>query len=303
MRLTHTNRLVWLITTIRKAGKITFAELNDKWRDNEDMSEGKELSHRTFFKWKDDCMTRFNVDIVNENCGEYRYYLRNAGKLTNGSVEKWLFDTNAVSNQLIENQSVSDRIILEDIPSGQAYLQDIIDAMKENHLIHITYYNYWRGDERQHYVMPLCVKLFRQRWYLIAKQWQAGYITTYCLDRIVDFRMGSHTFEYPKDFSPKKFFKNLFGVIAEEGTPPTIKLKVTAGQANYIRDLPLHPSQEEIERGDEYSIFTLKVHPTFDLEQEILWNGEDIEVLEPLELRNRMTDRIELMYNKYKEDK
>lgn len=300
MALTQTNRLVWLITTIRKAGKITFKEISDKWRDNEDMSNGKELSRRSFHKWKQDCEDRFGIFIYNENKGDYRYYLSESSKLKDGSVQKWLFDTHAIGNQLIENQKVSNRILLEDIPSSEEYLQPIIDAMKENHLIHILYYNYWREDEREHYVMPLCLKLFRQRWYLIAKQWTNGYITTYCLDRIKDFRMGSHTFKYPEDFSPKEFFENSFGVIGGDGEPPTIQLKVSRGQANYIRDLPMHHTQKEVERGEEYSIFEMRLFPTFDFEQEILWNGADIEVLEPVELRRNLAKRIELMWLNYK---
>jgi DNA polymerase-3 subunit epsilon len=43
----------------------------------------------------------------------------------------------------------------------------------------------------------------------------------------------------------------------------------------------LHESQEEIERNPEYSIFSLNLRPTFDFQQELLWNGGDVEVLEP----------------------
>ena len=82
-----------------------------------------------------------------------------------------------------------------------------------------------------------------------------------------------------------------------------IKLKVSAGQANYIRDLPLHESQEEIERNGEYSIFTYQMRTTFDLLQELLWNGGDVEVLEPASLRREMAEMVERMWNKYKNDK
>ena len=83
----------------------------------------------------------------------------------------------------------------------------------------------------------------------------------------------------------------------------TVKLKVSAGQANYIRDLKLHESQEELERNEEYSIFQYYLRPEFDFQQEILWNGEDMEVLEPKWLRKEMAGKIKRMWNKYKEDK
>ena len=65
----------------------------------------------------------------------------------------------------------------------------------------------------------------------------------------------------------------------------------------------LHESQEEIVKNEEYSIFKYYIRPTFDFIQEILWNGEDMEVLEPLWLRKEIAGKIERMWNKYKEDK
>jgi predicted DNA-binding transcriptional regulator YafY len=41
----------------------------------------------------------------------------------------------------------------------------------------------------------------------------------------------------------------------------------------------------------------------FDFQQELLWNGEDMEVLEPLWLRKEIAGKIKRMWNKYKEDK
>ncbi len=37
--------------------------------------------------------------------------------------------------------------------------------------------------------------------------------------------------------------------------------------------------------------------------KELLWNGGDVEVLEPASLRREMADMIERMWNKYKNDK
>ncbi len=76
-------------------------------------------------------------------------------------------------------------------------------------------------------------------------------------------------------------------------------MKVSADQSNYLRSLPLHPSQEETERNADYSIFTLQVRPTFDFQQELLWNGDALEVLEPLWLRKEMAGMVKRMWNNY----
>ena len=108
----------------------------------------------------------------------------------------------------------------------------------------------------------------------------------------------------PKDWTANDFFEGCFGIIAEQSVKiHPVKLKVSAGLANYIRDLKMHESQEEIERNEEYSIFPFNLRPEFDFQQEILCNGEDMEVIEPIWLRNEIAGKIERKWNKYKEDK
>lgn len=300
MALNQINKLVWIVETIYKAQKITFEELNRRWMDNVDLSGGEEMLKRTFHKWKWNIFDTFGLSIECESAAPYRYFINNVDDMRRGSIESWLISTYSVSNSLAESKSIKDRILLEDVPSGREYLDPILEAMKKNRFIHITYYNYWREDTRDHYVMPLCVKLFRQRWYMVARKWSVNMDMVLCLDRIRSLRLSSHTFEYPKEFSPLEYFEGCFGVIAgDDCAIQKVKLKLSTGQANYLRDLPLHESQQETEQMDDYSIFEYCLRPTFDFQQEILWNGEDIEVLEPLWLRKEIAGKIKRMWNKY----
>ena len=249
----------------------------------------------------------FGINIANEGRGEYRYYIENEEDISKNGLRSWLYNTFCVSNALANSQSIKDRIILEYVPSGQNYLQPIIEAMKENRVLNITYHSYWKDEENNFDVQPYCVKLFRQRWYMVARSTYSYYYEKgpriYALDRINDLHVTEETFEMPKDWTAEDFFDGCFGIIADQRLEPqTVKLKVSAGQANYIRDLMLHESQEEIAKNEEYSIFKYYLRPTFDFIQEILWNGEDMEVLEPLWLRKEIAGKIERMWNKYKDD-
>ena len=110
-------------------------------------------------------------------------------------------------------------------------------------------------------------------------------------------------FKMPEDFVASEFFDSFYGIIAN--SQPKVEkviLKVSAGQANYMRSLPLHWTQEEIKRSDEYSLFELRICPEFDFQQEVLAKGEDFEVLEPIWLRKELACKIKRMWNKYKED-
>ena len=107
----------------------------------------------------------------------------------------------------------------------------------------------------------------------------------------------------PKDWDPEAYFDGFIGVIRnEEYDKEIVKIKVNADQANYLRDLKIHRSQQEEVCNSEYSIFTYFLRPTLDFQQELLWNADNVEVLSPQWLRDEMADRIRKMLDLYKED-
>ncbi len=298
-------KYVWVIETIARRKKITFKELDEKWQSNVEMSGGLPLSKRTFNNWRYAIEDIFNLDIVNENCGEYRYYIENIESLNDGGVCSWLYNTYSVSNALVGSQSIKDRILLEYVSSGQEHLLPIMEAMKENKVINITYHSYGKDADNNFDVQPYCLKLFRQRWYLVARSTYPYYYEKgpriYSLDRIRYLQTKDEKFKMPKDWNADEYFEGCFGIIAIRYIPiETVKLKVSAGQANYIRNLKMHKTQQEIERNDDYSIFSYRIRPQFDFMQEILLNGDSMEVLEPAWLRNEIAETIERMLNNYK---
>lgn len=296
------NKYVWLVETIYKAKKISFEEINQRWVEN-DLSEGKPLPIRTFHKWRQAIEEMFGLIIENENGGQYRYYIENADDLRNGSMRSWLFNTLTVSNLMMESASIKDKILFEEIPDGEQYLPVILDALKNSHVLGMTYQSYTRDEANTFEVEPYCLKAFKQRWYLVARSPYYDKIMIYSLDRVKWLGLTEKSFKYPKSFIPEEFFEDSFGIIADTKVKiETVKLKVSAGQANYLRSLTLHQTQKEIERTDEYSIFTVRLRPTFDFRQEILSQGCDIEVLEPTWFRDEIAEISKHMWNKYKND-
>ena len=299
------SKYVWVIETIYRKRKISFKELNERWLHDTDISRGVDIPKRTFDNWRYVIWDMFGINIVNENRGEYRYYIENEEDISKNGLRSWLYNTFCVSNALANSQNIKNRILLEYVPSGQEYLQTIIEAMKENRVLNITYHSYWKDEENTFDVQPFCVKLFRQRWYLVARSTYSYYYEKgpriYALDRIYDLRKTDETFTMPKDWSAEEYFDGCFGIIADRSMESQlVKLKVSAGQANYIRDLRLHESQEEKERNEEYSIFTYYLRPSYDFIQELLWNGADVEVLEPKTLRQEIANIVEQLHKKYK---
>ncbi len=296
------NKYVWLVDTIYKAGRITYEEINEKWLD-QDMDD-RPIPLRTFHKWRIAAEEMFGLVIGCERRGGYHYYIENHDEVKKGGLRTWLMNTISVGNLLMDSQSLKDRILLEDIPSGQDELAIILEAMKTNTQLRITYQSYWRDESHTFNVLPYCVKLFKQRWYMIALSPYYNKVMMYAVDRIYDIcKLDGTNFKLPEDFDANGFFDNYYGIIT--GTKckvVEVKLKVSAGQTNYLRSLPLHHTQEEIETHSDYSVFRLMLCPEFDFQQELLSKGDDIEVLAPAWLREEMAGRIKRMWSKYKED-
>ena len=296
------SKYVWLVETIYKAKKITYEEINQSWLDN-DLSEGNPLPLRTFHKWRIAIEEMFGLIIENEQSGRYRYYIQNADELKNGSMRSWLFNTLTVSNLMLDSVSIKDKVLFEEIPDGEQYLPDILEALKKNLVLGMTYQSFTRDEANSFEIEPYCLKAFKQRWYLVARSPYYNKIMIYALDRVQWLGLTEKSFKYPKNFIPEEFFDDCFGIIADQNVNiETVKFKVSAGQANYLRSLRLHQSQHEVERTEEYSIFTVRLRPTFDFRQEILSQGSDIEVLEPKWFRDEVAEISKHMWNKYKND-
>ena len=293
-------KYVWLAETIYNAKKITLSEINRKWLDS-DFSEGNEIPRRTFHTWKNEVEDIFGIIIECDKRDGDQYYIGNREVLECDSLQRWLLDTVSVSNMLMENKSLNNRILLENIPSGRDYLATVLEAMKKNKLLEISYKGFGKQSESTFPVAPYCVKLFRQRWYLVCNSFNGDTPRIYSLDRVRDVKLTDEPFKYPDNFCPEDYFYGFFGIIHDEDYEvETVVLRANAMQANYLRSLPLHPSQKEMGCIDNYTIFTLQVRPTFDFQQELLWNGDALEVQEPLWLRKEMAERTQRMCDIYK---
>lgn len=293
------SKYVWIADTIYSANGITFEEINQKWSDCE-LSEGLELSKRTFHKWITAIEKLFGLIIECERKNRYRYVIQNKEDVERNSLAGWLFRTLSTSSKLQKYKSLESRVLLESIFTKDELLNSILDAMFRSKTLHITYKSFTNEQAYTFEAEPYCIKMFQQRWYLVAKSKAYDYPRVYAFDRIQNVDITPNSFLYPEDFSPEYFFAVSYGVIVDESMDAEIvDLKVHCSQATYLRSLPLHPSQYEKQQAGEYSIFSLLLAPTFDFEQKLLSMGEYVEVISPDWLRERMKMRINKMKNNY----
>ncbi len=278
-------RYIWLVDLIYRRGRISFEEINRCWQRSPDNDSGEELPLKTFHNHRNAIQDMFQIDIACDRRAGYLYYIENAEDMEQGGVRQWLVNTFAVNHLINESHRLKRRILFEEIPSGQRFLTQIIEAMRDGLIVEITYQSFWADKPSTFEVEPLCVKVFRQRWYLVARSTYDGKIRVYALDRIHEMLTTDNRFEMPADFDPQGYFHDAFGVIVDEDIKvETVRLKVDYNQSKYMRSLPLHHSQREVETTDKYSVFELRLRPTVDFVQELLsqcYPNDAVEVLEP----------------------
>lgn len=293
-------RYLWLINLVDRRGYIKFSEIDSEWRKsplNEERPAA--LPERSFHNHLKGIREMFGIEICcSRSLG---YYIKDRDALDSGGRVSWLLRSISVSNVIRESADIRERILLEDVPSADRYLAQIISAMRAGKVISITYRSYASGEPRTFRVEPWCVKQFRQRWYLLASGEGLGAPRVYCLDdRLIDMEEMEESFSLPEGFDAADFFRDRFGVIIGDGKVCDIRIRVDEDQVMYYRSLPLHHSQVEVETNDAYSVFSYRLAPTFDFWQEILSKGDTVEVLEPAEFRDWVAETARNMAEMYR---
>ncbi len=301
--MTQLQKYTWLIDTIRRAGKISHRDLSDRWIRCKELSDEKPLHRATFNRWRDAIFSQFGIIIDCQRVGGYNYFIANPEDIDEDLLKKWMLDSFVVGNLIGENQSLKDRILVDQIPSGRDHLTPILEAMKENRVVNLTYKAFKYTKAYSFPVEPYCVKLFENRWYMLGHNLSRDSIRLYSLDRIESVEMTDRTFKMDKDFCAADYFSCYFGVVTDERIKPTrIVLRANANHTPYLKSLPLHHSQRLIEDNGEYADFELFLAPTYDFIMKLLQVGGMIEVIQPASLRHEMKGWITDINELYKND-
>lgn len=303
---------IWLIETLKRNGRMTLGEISDLWREKEE-SNGEELSRTTFNRHRDAILDIFGVIIECDRKDGYRYYIENPEVLQEDCIQNWMYSTLSVGNMMDENVGVQNRIILESIPSGDDKLRLIIGAMRENKRISIRYKRYSATEPSAFTVEPYCVKLFKRRWYMLVKIIDASFshdndsknknsLYVFALDRIESVEVLQTKFTIDKNFDAEAHFDDCFGiVVGGDMKAERIVIRAYGLEPHYLRDLPLHHTQKEIKKTEEYSDFELKLRPTDDFKTHLLSLSGWIKVLEPAWLAEEMQQWLQTAQDRYKE--
>lgn len=182
---------------------------------------------------------------------------------------------------------------------GGEFLPKLLSAIKNKLIVFFDYSSFISGQRKKRKVLPLLLKEYRNRWYLICYDFVKEDVITYGLDRMYDLEVTDQIGESPKNFNPDLFFKFAIGITANNALPSKVKFKASSIAAKYIESQPFHQSQKMISEDENCVFFEMFVAPSEELYRNFLSYGGDLVVTSPPEVQAEMKRRTELLFNAY----
>ena len=277
---------VWIVNVLQRE-RLTLSELSERWVDDK-VANGNPLPRSSFNKYRSAIIDMFGLNIECDK--QYRYYISNLGDLHSDRLKQWMLSTLTTGLTLSGSTAIKDSIILENVPAGYEFLPVILQAIRETRTIEMGYQKFGFEPYTKP-VDPYAVKLFHQRWYMLADNRER--MSIYALDRMCSAALTEEHFERPADFSTEAYFAEYFGVITD-GTPmERVVVRAYGKMASLLRTLPLHATQRELRAGDGYTDFAIDIRPTMDFVSELLSKIDGLDVLEPASLKARVRAILE----------
>jgi len=201
-------------------------------------------------------------------------------------------------DKIVDRVSVSDDdadefIQFEKSMSGEGneFLTPILESIKQELIITFDYTSFISGEMKPRKVLPLLLKEFSNRWYLISFDLKKSDYITYGLDRMEDVVVTSEHEERPTNFNADNYFKYAVGITSGNTAPEVIAFTATSIASKYIDSLPFHASQKVVKMNDAGFTFELKVNVSEELIRSMLAYGGDICVLRPQSLKAEIKKR------------
>ncbi len=187
--------------------------------------------------------------------------------------------------------------------TGLGFLDRFYKAIVNKKALLLQYQSFKAPVPSQFDFHPQLLKEYRNRWFVIGMREQQQELISLALDRVLDIEKSEEVYHRDESFDPVDFYHNAIGVSISPNMPvESVRLQFSPRQAPYVQTKPLHHSQEVIENNQQGLLVELQVVHNFELEKTILGFGEDVQVLQPDRLKNRIKDRLDHAFDRYQSE-
>ena len=258
-------------------------------------------SHRCYYRYEDENFSINKRDFSQAELDTLDEALIMLNRLNGTAGFEWVSEFIAnFEDKLGRKKNTTPVIGYEKNPflTGIENLSVLYNYIVNKQVLKISYQHFTQG-EMVHIMHPYYLKQYNNRWFLFGiTEQNKEVLTNLALDRIANIELADTPYIPNTSFEFEEYFDDVVGVsVPRSGEPEKVVLKISEKQYPYIKTKPLHPSQAELDKDNR--IIQLDVFLNWELESLILSYGDDIEVIEPISLRERIQKRVKNLLEIY----
>ena len=183
---------------------------------------------------------------------------------------------------------------------GNEFLTPLLNGIRNRKYVYFDYTSFLSDNKsKSRKVIPFVLKEYRNRWYLVCFDTVKLKIITYALDRMAIVELSDNNYTENISFDTNRFFHHAVGITVMEDAPEKVIFKAENVAAKYIESQPFHHSQRLVKEGKNKTTFELSVMISEELIRAFLGYAGEIEVVEPLILKNQLIRRAKDLLSKY----
>jgi proteasome accessory factor B len=197
--------------------------------------------------------------------------------------------------------------VMQDAPLDPDFIDSVhklTRAWAERRVVDIEYvgaaFEGRPGERSRRTVRPYLIEPSAQTHalYLIGWDEDRDAVRTFKIERIRDVRVTPRSFEPPEEASLERDLRRGWDIIADQ-PPVEIVLQFSPSVADRVAETVWHPLQKTERASDGSLLWRSTVSGIIEIRLWILSWGDDVEVLEPSELRSQVRDIHERAVAKY----
>ena len=249
---------------------------------------------KTYYRYEDLNFSINNQPLNEQEAQQLKESLLTLSRFKGMPQFDWVEELKARLEQSFNLTTEENVLSFDENPflTGREYIGELYHAIINKQVLEIEYHPFKREDNIVFTIHPYHLKQYNNRWFLFGLNNEHKIITNIALDRINSIKESKLKYIANTEINFDEFFDDVIGVtIPEDKTLHKVILKIDNKLWPYIKTKPLHGSQKTKEENEEYAIVQLELMLNYELEALILSYGEQMEVIEPELLKNRIINR------------
>lgn len=177
--------------------------------------------------------------------------------------------------------------------------EQLVAAITKRQPVGITYDSLHERERLQTRLHPYKLLFNQHTWYVIGRSGVHKEVRTFNVGRIAHLELLPDSFDIPKSFSLDRYLRNAWRLIPEEGPDVEVHLRFRPQVARNVREVAWHRTQRAVELADGSLDYRVTVSGLNEISWWILGYGDQVEVLSPEPLRQRIRERAKKMVEMY----